>query len=145
MISQQKHGLALDGSAHEGWAKLEEEVVTSIRPELAALARTLQTTSGLSSSARTDLLYVSHSDSETTQEKVSRCICRGPRTTLEGDANADIMKRLLSNAYVQDYCEEHAHSCMERETPALEDDVDERGSKSRMYEYAEYSHAKVVV
>jgi hypothetical protein len=40
-----------------------------------------------------DLLYVC--DSETTLDKVSRCIGSGPRTTLAGDANADIMKTII--------------------------------------------------
>jgi ribonuclease HI len=66
----------------------EEEGTTSLRLELAALARTLQATSD-----RTDLLYLC--DSETTRDKVSRWIGRGPRTTLVGDANADIMKTII--------------------------------------------------
>jgi ribonuclease HI len=56
--------------------------------ELAAVARTLQATPpGI------DLLYLC--DSETTLDKVSRWIGRGPRTTLAGDANADIMKTII--------------------------------------------------
>jgi ribonuclease HI len=66
----------------------EAEGTTSLRPELAALARTLQATSD-----GTDLLYLC--DSETTLDKVSRWIGRGPRTTLVGDANADIMKTII--------------------------------------------------
>jgi ribonuclease HI len=66
----------------------EEEGVSSLRPKLAALARTLQATS-----AGTDLLYLC--DSETTLTKVSRWIGRSPRTTLAGDANADIMKTII--------------------------------------------------
>jgi hypothetical protein len=66
----------------------EEEGVSSLRPELAALARTLQATS-----AGTDLLYLC--DSETTLTKVSRWIGRGPRTTLVGDATTDIMKTII--------------------------------------------------
>jgi len=65
-----------------------EEGVSSLRPELAALARTLQATS-----AGTDLLYLC--DSDTTLTKVSRWIGRSPRTTLAGDANADIMKTII--------------------------------------------------
>jgi hypothetical protein len=61
----------------------EEEGVSSLRPE-----RTLQATS-----TGTDLLYLC--DSETTLTKVSRWIGRGPRTTLAGDANADIMKTII--------------------------------------------------
>jgi hypothetical protein len=34
-------------------------------------------------------------DSETTLDKVSRLIGSGPRTTLAGDANADIMKTII--------------------------------------------------
>jgi ribonuclease HI len=66
----------------------EEEGVGSLRPEIAALARTLQATS-----AGTDLQYLC--DSETTLTKMSRWIGRGPRTTLAGDANADIMKTII--------------------------------------------------
>jgi hypothetical protein len=40
-----------------------------------------------------DLLYLC--DSETTLDKVSRWIGSGPRTTLAGDANADIMKTII--------------------------------------------------
>jgi hypothetical protein len=66
----------------------EEEGVRLMRPGLAALAATLQATS-----AGTDLLYLC--DSETTLTKVSRLIGRGPRTTLAGDANADIMRTII--------------------------------------------------
>jgi ribonuclease HI len=62
----------------------EEEGVSSLRPELAAIARTLQATS-----VEVDLLYLC--DSEAALKKVSRWIGSGPRTTLAGDANADIM------------------------------------------------------
>jgi hypothetical protein len=56
----------------------EEEGVNSLRPELAAMARTLQATpSGV------DLLYLC--DSETALQKVSWWIGSGPRTTLAGD------------------------------------------------------------
>jgi hypothetical protein len=34
-------------------------------------------------------------DSETTLDKVSKCIGSGPRNTLAGDANADIMKTII--------------------------------------------------
>jgi ribonuclease HI len=96
-----------DGSAHKGEmgagsvclkqqgrhlevkvGREEEEGVSSPRPELAALAQTLQATS-----AGTDLLYLC--DSERTLTKVSRWIGRGLRTTLAGDANADIMKMII--------------------------------------------------
>jgi ribonuclease HI len=66
----------------------EEEGVNSLRPELAAVARTLQATS-----PEVDLLYLC--DSETTLHKASRWIGSGPRTTLAGDANADIMKTII--------------------------------------------------
>jgi hypothetical protein len=48
------------------------------------MARTLQATS-----LEVDLLYLC--DSETALEKVSRWIGSGPKTTIAGDANADIM------------------------------------------------------
>ncbi len=66
----------------------EEEGVSSLRPELAAIARTLQATS-----AEVDLLYLC--DSEAALSKVSRWIGSGPRTTLAGDANADIMTTII--------------------------------------------------
>ena len=66
----------------------EEEGVNSLRPESAASARTLQDTP-----PEVDLLYLC--DSETTLDKVSRWIGSGPRTTLAGDANADIMKTII--------------------------------------------------
>jgi len=62
----------------------EEEGVSSLRPELTAIARTLQATS-----LEVDLLYLCNS--EAALNKVSRWIGSGPRTTLAGDANADIM------------------------------------------------------
>ena len=65
-----------------------EEGVNSLGPELAEVTRTLQAIP-----AGTDLLYLC--DSETTLDKVSRWIGRGPRTTLAGDANADIMKTII--------------------------------------------------
>jgi ribonuclease HI len=66
----------------------EEEGVNSLRPEFAAVARTLQATP-----PEVDLLYLR--DSETTLDRVSRWIGSGPRTTLAGDANADIMKTII--------------------------------------------------
>jgi ribonuclease HI len=95
-----------DGSAHEGAMGAggvclqrqdkclvvrvgrEEEGVNSLRPELAAVARTLQATP-----PEIDLLYLC--DSDTTLDKVSRWIGSGPRTKLAGDANADIMKSII--------------------------------------------------
>ncbi len=68
----------------------EEEGVSSLRPELAAIARTLQATS-----VEVDLLYLC--DSEAALNKVSRWIGSGPRTTLAGDANADIIPRLRTH------------------------------------------------
>jgi hypothetical protein len=62
----------------------EEEGVSSLRPELAAIARTLH-----AAPAESDLLYLC--DSEAALNKMSRWIGSGPRTTLAGDANADIM------------------------------------------------------
>ena len=64
----------------------EEEGVSSLRPELAAID--LQATS-----AEIDLLYLS--DSEAALNKVSRWIVSGPRTMLAGDANADIMTSII--------------------------------------------------
>ena len=66
----------------------EEEGVSSLRPELAAIARTLQATP-----VESDLLYLC--DSEATLNKMSRWIGSGPRTTLAGDANADIMMTII--------------------------------------------------
>jgi hypothetical protein len=66
----------------------EEEGVSSLRPELAVIARTLQATA-----LEVDLLYLC--DSEAALNKVSRWIGRGPRTTLAGDANADIMTSII--------------------------------------------------
>jgi len=65
----------------------EEEGANSL-PELAAVARTLQATP-----PEVDLLYLC--DSDTTLDKVLRWIGSGPRTTLAGDANADIMKTII--------------------------------------------------
>jgi ribonuclease HI len=66
----------------------EEEGVSSLRPELAAIARTLQATA-----LETDLLYLC--DSEAALNKVSRWIGSGPRTTLAGDSNVDIMTSII--------------------------------------------------
>jgi ribonuclease HI len=66
----------------------EEEGVSSLRPELAAIARTLQTTS-----VEVHLLYLC--DSEAPLNKVSRWIGSGPRTTFAGDANADVMTSII--------------------------------------------------
>jgi ribonuclease HI len=65
----------------------------SLRPELAAVARTLQARLHQRASS---LLYLC--DSKTTLDKVSRWIERGPRATLTGDANADIMKIIIECA-----------------------------------------------
>jgi hypothetical protein len=62
----------------------EEEGVNSLRPELAVIARTLQATP-----PGVDLLYLCNS--ETSLQKVLWWIGSSPRTTLAGDANADIM------------------------------------------------------
>ena len=64
----------------------EEEGVSSLRPELAAID--LQATS-----AEIDLLYLC--DSEAALNKVSRWIGSGPRTTIAGVANADIMTSII--------------------------------------------------
>ena len=61
----------------------EEEGVNSLRPELAAMAGTLQATP-----PGVDLLLC---DSETALQKVSWWIGSGPKTTLAVDANAAIM------------------------------------------------------
>ena len=66
----------------------EEEGVSSLRPELAAIARTLQ-----AAPVESDLLYLC--DSEAALNKMSRWIGSGPRTTLAGDANADIMTTII--------------------------------------------------
>ena len=62
----------------------EEEGTSSLRPELAAIARTLQAIP-----LETDLLYLC--DSEAALNRMSRWIGSGPRTTLAGDPNADIV------------------------------------------------------
>jgi hypothetical protein len=62
--------------------------VSSLRPELAAIARTLQATA-----LETDLLYLC--DSEAALNKVSRWIGSGPRRTLAGDSNVDIMTSII--------------------------------------------------
>jgi hypothetical protein len=61
----------------------EEEGVSSLRPELAVIARTLQATS-----VEVDLLYLC--DSEAALNKVSQWIGSGPHTTFVGDANTDM-------------------------------------------------------
>ena len=66
----------------------EEEGVSSLRAELAAIARALQ-----AAPAERDLLYLC--DSEAALNKISRWIGSGPRTTLAGDANADIMISII--------------------------------------------------
>jgi hypothetical protein len=66
----------------------EEEGVSSLRPELAAIARTPQATP-----VESDLLYLC--DSEAALNKMSRWIGSGPHTTLAGDANADIMISII--------------------------------------------------
>jgi ribonuclease HI len=66
----------------------EEEGVSSLRPELAAIARTLQ-----AAPAESDLLYLC--DSEAALNKLSRWIGSDPRTMLAGDANADIMTSII--------------------------------------------------
>jgi ribonuclease HI len=71
----------------------EEEGVSSLRPELAAIARTLQATA-----LEVDLVYLC--DSEASLNKVSRWIGSGPRTTIAGDANVDIMTSIIE--YIQE-------------------------------------------
>ena len=68
----------------------EEEGDSSIRPELAAsaIARTLQATP-----VESGLLYLC--DSEAVLNTMLRWIGSGPRTTLAGDANADIMMSII--------------------------------------------------
>jgi ribonuclease HI len=66
----------------------EEEGVSSLRAELAAIARTLQAVP-----VESDLIYLC--DSEAALNKISRWIGSGPRTTLAGDANADIMATII--------------------------------------------------
>ena len=66
----------------------EEEGISSLRPELAVIARTLQALP-----LETDLLYLC--DSEAALSRVSRWIGSGPRTTLAGDANADIVASIV--------------------------------------------------
>jgi hypothetical protein len=73
----------------------EEEGVSSLRPELAAIARTddddpfiIQATP-----VESDLLYLC--DSEAALNKMSRWIGSNPRTTLAGDANTDIMTTII--------------------------------------------------
>jgi len=66
----------------------EEEGISSLEPEIAAIARTLQALP-----LETDLLYLC--DSEAALSRVSRWIGSGPRTTLAGDANADIVTSIV--------------------------------------------------
>jgi hypothetical protein len=66
----------------------EEEGVSSLRAEIAAIARTLQTVP-----VESDLLYLC--DSEAALNKILWWIGSGPRTTLAGDANADIMATII--------------------------------------------------
>ena len=68
----------------------EEEGVSSLRPELAAIARTLQATP-----VESDLLYLCDSEAALKFDKMTRWIGSGPRTTLAGDANADIMMTII--------------------------------------------------
>ena len=69
----------------------EEEGVSSLRPELAVIARTLQATS-----VEVDLLYLC--DSEASLNKVSQWIGSGPHTTFVGDANTDMDHQVLRGA-----------------------------------------------
>jgi hypothetical protein len=77
----------------------EEEGASSLRPELAVIARTPRTNKRhhhqQATSVEVDLLYLC--DSEATLSKVSRWIGSGPRTTLAGDANADIMTSIIES------------------------------------------------
>jgi ribonuclease HI len=66
----------------------EEEGTSSLRPELAAIARTLQAIP-----LETDLLYLC--DSEASLNRMSRWIGSGPKTTLAGDPNADIVTSIV--------------------------------------------------
>ena len=61
-----------------------EEGSNSLRPELAAIASTLQ-----AASPKSDLLYLC--DSETALSKVASWIGRGPKASLAKDDNADIL------------------------------------------------------
>lgn len=75
----------------------EEEGISSLRPELAAVARTLQRVP-----RGVDLLYLC--DSETTLDKILRWIGQGPRATLAGDANADIMRVIVDEIRERTIC-----------------------------------------
>ena len=66
----------------------EEEGISSLRQELATIARTLQALP-----LETDLLYLC--DSEAALSRVSRWIGSGPRTTLTDNANADIVTLIV--------------------------------------------------
>ena len=57
-------------------------------PELAAIARTLQ-----AAPVESDVLYLC--DSEAALNKMSQWIGSGPRTSLAGDANVDIMTLII--------------------------------------------------
>jgi hypothetical protein len=80
---------------------------------LAAVAQTLQATP-----QEVDLLYLC--DNETTLDRVSRWIGSGPRTTLAGDANVDIMKTIIIVNSVPIICshfphgKEHVITCVTR-------------------------------
>ena len=65
-----------------------EEGTNSLRTELAAIASVLQ-----SASVREDLLYLG--DSETALDRIRSWIGRGPKASLVGDANADIMRPII--------------------------------------------------
>ena len=69
---------------------IEEEGVSSLRQELATIARTLQTTS-----LEVDLLYLC--DSEAALSKVSRWIGSSQQTMLAGDANAHIKTLIIKS------------------------------------------------
>ena len=66
----------------------EEEGISSLRQELATIARTLQALP-----LETDLLYLC--DSEAVLSRVSRWIGSGPRTALNGDVNTDIVTSIV--------------------------------------------------
>ena len=99
---QEKHGLETARSAKMAWVQAvclrlqhpkrlhtakvgrSEEGSNSLRPELAAIASTLQ-----AASPKSDLLYLC--DSETALNKVESWIGRGPKASLAKDDNADIL------------------------------------------------------
>ena len=103
MTSQVKPGQEMDRSTNVQWGQAAsafrdlgivsrlgwaEKRRSSLRPELAAIARTLQATP-----VESDLLYLC--DSKAALNKMSPWIGSGPRTTLAGDANADIMMTII--------------------------------------------------